>query len=358
MGFVYPMADHKNQHFVPRCVLKPFTLNNEDKAINLYTLRADRLIQNAPVKHQSARDYLYGEDGVIEAGLAQLEGQYSSALDQVREGWDSEDDRSTLRFFAYLQLRRTEMAIQRIEASDAELFQQIFGHEEPERPSQRYYMVQSLKACFDTKESIEDLQVRVVENRTDVEFVICDDPAIYTNKYAAEKVRREMFGVISSGLILGMPISPKLAVLCYDGLVYEPVSLENGRLILTSTEDVEALNELQYLRAAGSIYFSRWDSRDYVRAQFMANKDRRIEKFAVFEHLIFVKSTQDGDIFRVGTAEEAKTARRSIVHSYFKYPTPSCWISELPFRKAITTYTNGSEAGHVRKEEWLKEQRR
>jgi Protein of unknown function (DUF4238) len=147
------MADHKNQHFVPRCVLKPFTLNNEDKAINLYTLRADRLIQNAPVKHQSARDYLYGEDGVIEAGLAQLEGQYSSALDQVREGWDSEDDRSTLRFFAYLQLRRTEMAIQRIEASDAELFQQIFGHEEPERPSQRYYMVQSLKACFVPKKA-------------------------------------------------------------------------------------------------------------------------------------------------------------------------------------------------------------
>jgi hypothetical protein len=148
------MADHKNQHFVPRCVLKPFTLDNGDKAINLYTLRADRLIRNAPVKHQRARDYLYGEDDAIEAGLAQIEGEYGAALDRFREGTDTEADRSTLRFFAYLQLRRTEMAIERMKASEEEMFQQIFGHDEPERPPQKYYMVQSLKVCFDTKGSI------------------------------------------------------------------------------------------------------------------------------------------------------------------------------------------------------------
>jgi hypothetical protein len=304
----------------------------------------------------NARDYLYGEDGVIEAGLAQIEGKYGAALDRVREGMDTEADLSTMRFFAYLQLRRTEIAIQRIKASQKEMFEQIFGQEEPERPSQNYYMVQSLKVCFDTEASIEDLKVCVVENRTGIEFVICDDPAIYTNRYAAERVKREMFGVTSSGLILGMPISPKLAILCYDGLVYEPMNLENRRLVLTTTEDVEALNELQYLRAAGSIYFSLWDSRDYVRAQFMANRDRRVKEFAVFQHLIFVKSTKNGDVFRAGTVEEAKKPGRSIIHSYFRYPTPSRWVSELPFRKAITIYTNGTEAGHVRKEPWLKVQ--
>jgi hypothetical protein len=90
----------------------------------------------------------------------------------------------------------------------------------------------------------------------------------------------------------------------------------------------------------------------------MENRDRRIKEFAVFEHLIFVKTTKGGDIFRAGTAEEARKATRSIVHSYFRYPTPSRWISELPFGKAVTIYTNGSEAGHVRKEEWLKERPR
>lgn len=352
------MADHKNQHFVPRCVLKPFTLNNEDKAINLYTLRADRLIENAPVKHQCARDYLYGEDGVIEAGLAQLEGQYVAVHDRLRGGADTEDDRSQLRFFAYLQLRRTEIAIQRLKASEQGMFQEIFGDNESEHPPLRFYMVESLKTCFDTKEKIEDLKVCIVENRTDIDFVICDDPAVYTNRYAAEKIKREMFGVMSSGLILGMPISPKLAVLCYDGLVYEPVNVENGRVILTAAEDAEALNELQYLRARGSVYFSLWENCDYVREQFMKCRDRRVEEFAVFEHLIPMKTTKNDVVFKAGTAEEAKNAGTSIIRSYFKYPTPSRWISELPFRKAITIYTNGSEAGYVRKEEWLKEQPR
>jgi hypothetical protein len=352
------MADHKNQHFVPRCVLRPFTLNKEDKAINLYAIRVDRLIENAPVRHQCARDYLYGEDGKIEAGLAELEGSYAAALDRACAGADTQEDLGTFRFFAYLQLRRTEMAIQRLKASEEGLFEAIFGTQESEQQPQNYYMVQSLKVCFGSRASIEDLKVCIVENRSDTEFVISDDPAIYTNRYAAEKVKREMFGVIGSGLILGMPISPKLAVLCYDGLVYEPNNLENARLILTKSEDVEALNELQYLRAAGSIYFSSWEGREHIRTQFIANRDRRLEEFAVFKHLIFVKDTKDGSIFRAGTAEEAKKANRSIVQSYFRYPTPSRWVSELPFRKKITTYTNGTEVGHVRKELWLKEQPR
>jgi hypothetical protein len=88
----------------------------------------------------------------------------------------------------------------------------------------------------------------------------------------------------------------------------------------------------------------------------MANRDRRTKEFAVFQHLIFAKSTKNGDVFRAGTVEEAKKPGRSIIHSYFRYPTPSRWISELPFRKAVTIYTNGTQAGHVRKEAWLKVQ--
>ena len=63
------MANLKNQHFVPRCLLKPFTQDGEGKAINVYNIRHDKLIQNAPVKGQCARDYLYGE-GWEDRGIA------------------------------------------------------------------------------------------------------------------------------------------------------------------------------------------------------------------------------------------------------------------------------------------------
>ena len=73
------MADHKNQHFVPRVLLQPFTKNAEDRSINLYNIGADRLILDAPVKGQCARHYWYGEDGQLEALLSRLEGMFARA---------------------------------------------------------------------------------------------------------------------------------------------------------------------------------------------------------------------------------------------------------------------------------------
>jgi hypothetical protein len=35
------MAEHKNQHYTPRCLLNLFTLNGGDRAINLYAIKAN-----------------------------------------------------------------------------------------------------------------------------------------------------------------------------------------------------------------------------------------------------------------------------------------------------------------------------
>jgi hypothetical protein len=42
------MAELKNQHYTPRCLLKLFTLNGGDRAINLYAIKANKLIPGAP----------------------------------------------------------------------------------------------------------------------------------------------------------------------------------------------------------------------------------------------------------------------------------------------------------------------
>lgn len=68
------MASNKNQHFVPRCYLRPFTINCNNKAINLFNIDKQKFIKNAPVKHQCSRDYFYGEDLIIEKALQPIEG--------------------------------------------------------------------------------------------------------------------------------------------------------------------------------------------------------------------------------------------------------------------------------------------
>ena len=51
------MADNKNQHYVPRVHLKPFTLDGEGLAINLLNIDRMKPISNAPVKNQCSGDY-------------------------------------------------------------------------------------------------------------------------------------------------------------------------------------------------------------------------------------------------------------------------------------------------------------
>jgi len=54
------MATNKNQHFVPRCYLRPFTLDSANVAINLFNIDRMKFVERAPVKHQCSRDYFYG----------------------------------------------------------------------------------------------------------------------------------------------------------------------------------------------------------------------------------------------------------------------------------------------------------
>ncbi|AXW32869.1 hypothetical protein CJO88_05685 [Ralstonia solanacearum] len=60
-GHSNKVATNKNQHFVPRCYLRQFTIDRGNKAINLYNVERDRFIEGAPVKNQCSGDYFYGK---------------------------------------------------------------------------------------------------------------------------------------------------------------------------------------------------------------------------------------------------------------------------------------------------------
>jgi hypothetical protein len=218
-------------------------------------------------------------------------------------------------------------------------------------------MSQSLELCFKSRHLIEDLKIRIVQNDTEVEFITSDDPAIVTNKFHSQKKKVGGFGVGSSGFILFMPISPLLGVLCYDGLVYTIPNLVNGRVLLKKSTDADALNELHFLKADSTIYFSSWGSRDYIRQQCEKVRNRREKNWFVIKHAVPAGKNESGDaIFREATAEEAKSPGKSLVHTYFKYPIPSQWLSHLQYRSPIKTFgPKESVACGLRREEWLKE---
>src|SRR6266852_1556440 len=146
-----------------------------------------------------------------------LEGNYSQILQRVTTRSETPDDLDHLRFFAYLQLRRTEMAIERLKNVHQRMSGSIFGEGKTDKPvpHDRHFMALSLLLCLQTRQYVDDLKVRIVENRAAEFFVISDDPAILTNKYGAQKLHETSHGISSSGIILVMPLTPALAVLCY-----------------------------------------------------------------------------------------------------------------------------------------------
>jgi hypothetical protein len=352
------MPDLKNQHFVPRCLLKPFTYNGEGRAINLYNIRHDRLIERASLKGQCAKNYLYGVDGKIEQSLSRIELSFSRTRARVTAGENNENDLRDLNFFTYLQLRRTEMAVERLKESYELVRAGTFeGAKTPTIPSDHSLIMQSLHFCLHSRHYIEDLKVRVIENCTDIDFVISDDPAIFTNRFAAQKLDGASFGVASSGLILTMPIAPKFAVLCYDGRVYTIPRLMRSRMILRDKTAVEALNELQFLKAAENIYFKTWEHREYVQTQFLAIKNNRPSAWSAVTHFVPDRHGRyqvHGERYRVGTLDESKKVAKSIISVSFKYPEPTRWFPPLKFRPKPKTFYEGTAVGHVRKEEWLR----
>ena len=109
------MASNKNQHFVPRCCLRPFTVDTANKAVNLFNIDREAFIEKAAVKHQCSRDYFYGQDADLERAIQAIEGQYSSVARAVQEpGYRLVDeDRSALKLFWLFQHLRTEAASRR-----------------------------------------------------------------------------------------------------------------------------------------------------------------------------------------------------------------------------------------------------
>ena len=347
------MADHKNQHFVPRVLLRPFTKNAEDKSINLYNIRADRLIPDAPVKGQCARHYWYGEDGQLEKMLSQLEGMFGLARERMIAGSNSERDQDELGMFMCLQHWRTAKAAARFRHSIEQMNAASWAPEKDEIPDDKKLVLSSMRFGLKSRSMLDDLKMRIVENRTKRDFIIADDPAVMLNRYAFERLHGAPFGVASSGLIFSMPLSPRYAVICYDNQVYTLDATIGGRVVLKSESTVDAYNDIQCIEADNNIYFQKWEDGEYVRERFAAVQHKR-RPASFVKTFVPDGETENAEHYRPGTVDEGRAAKRSLIAVQFNFPEPDRWIPGLRYRPKPTTFYNGTGMGHVRKIEWLR----
>lgn len=353
------MPNNKNQHYVPRAHLRPFTWNEEGKAINLVLFENGKSISCAPVKNQCSRSYFYGRDLKLENALSQVEGLYASALREINVAKSKANLLKFLRDISYLQCMRTELAIKRHQYAHDGFADMVFPGEEralyADSLSSEDVAALHLKIWAKTRDRIGDLRPILVRNRTSVDFVTSSDPSSFLNKFYNQRMAETSFGMLSSGLIIVMPLTPKLSIMSYDSKVYRIDGLMDDMVNVDSVDDIDAFNQFHMIKMSKAIYFKEWKDRDAIIQKLNGSSGRRCQP-AKFIFLVPVQGAGRERIFRkISAGEDPKQFREAIAGVSNEHPLPERWMSFLRYRSVSRTYSNGSMAGHVRKREWLNE---
>jgi hypothetical protein len=345
------VASNKNQHFVPRCYLRPFTHEGANAAINLFNVDRLRFIEHAPVKNQCSGDYFYGADLRLEKALQELEAEYADALRRIlHAGYElSEDDRLLLLRFWLLQHLRTESASARSVEMAASLRETL------EIPAHQFNLgikeaVQiAMQAFVSSIHSMDDLKLCLVRNRSKTPFVTSDDPAVLTNRwyFSGRRIHHGSFGLPSSGALTILPLSPDVLCLGYDGDVYS-IQHERGWVEVRSDRDVASLNEHQYLNCRANIFVRERTHGALVAGAYRQVAQLRPQERYRLTYAVEDRQTADTTRYRIVSKDQASDNGTALVHSQIVHAQPSMWPSQVRFRHAGAIYTNGSAVGYVR----------
>ena len=346
------MTSNKNQHFVPRCYLRPFTLDCANLAINLFNIDRLKFIEGAPVKNQCSGDYFYGKDLALEKALEFTERAYSVTLRNIlTPGFRMTDsDRSFLRRFWLLQHMRTEAASRRAEEMTAAMVD-IAGIDANDfRLGIRDAVQTAMHVFVEQMDVVDDLKICLLRNRTSIPFVTSDDPAILTNRWHLEdkRVRGKSFGLQSAGNLLLLPLSPRVLCLGYDGDVYS-VPHKSGWVDVRHAMDVQALNEHQYLNCRANIFVQDSEYARGVHDAFCRVAPFRPSAKHVIHYAVLERREGDFTQYRVIDPALAGDHQEALIHTQAVHARPSAWPRQIRWRTKGVVFTNGTAMGYIRR---------
>lgn len=345
------MTTNKNQHFVPRCYLRPFTLDEKGLAISLINIDRKKLIVNAPVKNQCSRDYFYGTDVRLESAIQSIEASYSGALrDLMRDKTFSHENQEIFRIFWLFQHLRTEAAATRaVEMAEA-------TRNMADLPPEEFSLgikeaVQMACRMFgEVMHVIDDLKFCVVKNKSKIPFIASDNPAVLTNMWhlGSKRLAAQSFGLGSAGMLAMLPLSPRYLLLGYDGDVYT-VQKDRGVVEIKTARDAVAFNRHQFLHCVANVYIHDASLSEILIGNYCDIEGLRPPERYVIHYAQLAGVDGEGMRYVAVPREERDNAKEAIMHTQAIHPDPKIWPSKLKIRLDGAVYTNGTGLGYVRR---------
>lgn len=264
--------EKKNQHYVPQFHLRQWS--NDGKLISLYNKYNQKFVDNkGAIKHLASRDYLYDKNGEVEDLLGKIESHLSPLCQKIintvslAELTDFEwnllylhfilsDERTVAAGKDYEELEKAKLQASLKICQAHGRYTDIDADNIKEKVEVQFSCNNAIKAAFKCYPLIMDLKISLIQNTSNVEFVTSDYPSIKYNLWSNIRKLHSGWGLSSVGLMYILPISPKLALIAYDSVIYNIKSLKKDIVKIKNDADINEINRLMLINSDQNIFFS------------------------------------------------------------------------------------------------------
>lgn len=228
------------QHYVPQMYLRNFATIIIKKKKNIalvsfYLFDQNLLKSDISVESICAEDYFYDKDNHIEHMLSEKEGAWANCFSEIISNKDeelSDGHKRLIKEFAIFQYMRTLGANEHLKEMSRELYYTLLHEEFPDYPESIVKdiihkkidesITPNIHIEMTSKLEIEidDLELKVIKNKTKEPFITSDVPVIVTNAFA----NNGGGGLSNIGVVLFFPISEWHMIVIYDGKLYKNVA--------------------------------------------------------------------------------------------------------------------------------------
>ena len=287
-----------NQHYVPRFYMNPFsTIINEgtrkEKAlISFYQFKNMICRDNVPTKSICSEDYFYDKDGHVENKLAEKETLWNKAITKVNNDETlSELEINTIREFVVFQIIRTKAMTEHFQEvattimtdsvsnGHCELDKNIIRENVKKKVEKDITPEFGLDLAKDTIHVISDLDIAIINNKTEIPFITSDVPIIVINPLG---ISRAGFNTIGEAIFF--PVSEFKLVMFYDNRLYVKIQEE-----IHEEDIIHTVNKYQYISADERIL----SSESNIFATYIENEELN-EKRKEFNLTPKTNTTFDG----------------------------------------------------------------
>lgn len=248
----------RNQHYIPRFYMKPFSIiknegtKKEKVFISFYQFKDNIFRNHVPTTSICSEEYFYDHDGKIENKLAKKESEWGRIISKINGDEQLVNEEiNSLKEFAIYQIIRTkatllhnqDMAMSMLtgilyEQNDGlnrSTVEEVVKDDVKEKITPEY----NLGLANDILPTISDLEMRVLKNKTDTSFIISDTPVIVINP-----LRIHGAGLSDIGIVIFFPISQQNLIVLYDSKFYGKINEE-----IENSDIINSFNKYQYISA-------------------------------------------------------------------------------------------------------------